>query len=156
MSTVTEPSSSPETSGATWFTIREAAEYLSVSEPTVYRWMREGRLSFYKVGDGTRFRKRNLDMVFEKHTGKIEAQYYGSRCVACGHSGLVAGKIQATGNVYFKPARTRFFTLLESFVKLHAQVCPRCGFVQLFADTEKLNRLLPSAERAAAYETEGS
>ncbi len=129
-----------------WFTIPQAAEYLGVSEPTVYRWMREGKLSFYKVGDSTRFKRENLDMVFEKHTGTHEAEYYGSRCVACGHSLLIKGKVQSTGNVYFKPARTRFFTFLQGMVKLEACVCPRCGFVQLFADAEKLDRLLVEQE----------
>jgi len=145
----------PETSGDVWFTIPEAAQYLNVSEPTVYRWMREGKISFYKVGDATRFKKQNLDMVFEKHTGKIEAQYYGARCVACGHTYLVPGKIQAAGNVHFKPARTRFFTLLESIVRLQARVCPRCGFVQVFGDTEKLSRLVPIHERVAAADERG-
>jgi len=110
--------------------------------------MRNGKLSFYKVGDSTRFKRENLDMAFEKYTGTDEARYYGTRCVACGHSRLVSGKIQSTGNVYFRPARTRFFTLLQSFVGMSARVCPRCGFVQIFTDTEKLDRLLREADRA--------
>lgn len=132
-----------------WYSIPEAADYLGVSEPTVYRWMRSGKLSFYKVGDSTRFKKENLDMVFEKYTGTDEADYYGARCVACGHSRLVAGKIQSTGNVYFKPARTRFFALLQSFVGMEARVCPRCGFVQLFTDTGKLGKLLRDTDSTA-------
>ena len=135
-----------------WLTIPEAAGYLGVSEPTVYRWMRNGKLSFYKVGDSTRFKRENLDMAFEKYTGTDEVHYYGTRCVACGHSRLVPGKIQSTGNVYFKPVRTRFFTLLQSFVGMSARVCPRCGFVQLFTDTEKLDRLLREADRAEGEE----
>jgi len=130
-----------------WFSIQEAGEYLGVSEPTVYRWMREGKLSFYKVGDATRFKKENLDMVYEKHTSEQEAEYYGARCVACGHSHLIPGKIQSTGNVYFKPAKTRFFALMESFVGMEARVCPRCGYVQLFTDTGKLDRLLTNGDR---------
>src|SRR5262245_32333444 len=38
-----------------WYSIREAAEYLDVGEPTIYRWMREGKITFRKVGDSTRF-----------------------------------------------------------------------------------------------------
>jgi excisionase family DNA binding protein len=38
-----------------WSSIREAAEYLDVGEPPLYRWMREGKTPFRKVGDSTRF-----------------------------------------------------------------------------------------------------
>ena len=138
----------------TWFTIAQAAEYLDVSEPTIYRWMRDGKLSFYKVGDSTRFKRENLDMVVEKYTGDREADYYGGRCVACGHSRLVPGKIQSTGNVYFRPSKARFFTLLEAFVRLEARVCPRCGFVQLFASTDRLDRLLPGSEKVRGEKAE--
>ena len=34
-----------------WYSIREAAEYLDVGEPTLYRWMREGKITYRKVGD---------------------------------------------------------------------------------------------------------
>ena len=64
-----------ETPEKDWFTIQEAAGYLNISEPTVYRWMKEGKLSFYKVGDSTRFKKENLEMVYEKHTSEREAQF---------------------------------------------------------------------------------
>lgn len=137
-----------------WFTIPEAATYLGVSEPTIYRWMKEGKLSFYKVGDSTRFRKENLEMVYEKHTGVREAEYYGARCVACGHSQLIQGKLQSTGNVYFKPAKTKFFTMLESSVGVEARVCPRCGFVQAFTDAEKLNKLLVKDDNVKPEETD--
>ncbi len=133
---------SDKTAQETWLSIGEAADYLGVSEPTIYRWMRDGKLSFYKVGDSTRFRRENLDMVIEKHTGAHEADYYGSRCVACGHSRLVRGRVQSTGNVYFKPAHTRFLTLHQSLVRVEARVCPRCGYVQMFTDTEQLAHLL--------------
>lgn len=142
-----EQSTEQSAEQSTWFTIPEAAGYLGVSEPTVYRWMREGKLSFYKVGDATRFKKENLDMVFEKHTGAHEADYYSGRCSVCGHSRLVRGKVQSTGNTYFRPARTRFFTLMQSLVGLEARACPRCGFVQLFAETGKLDRLLRDRDR---------
>ena len=46
-----------------WFTIAEAAEYLDVSEPTIYRWMKDGLLSFYKVGGATRFSQEGLDAL---------------------------------------------------------------------------------------------
>ncbi len=138
-----------EAEGHEWLSIAEAAEYLAVSEPTIYRWMRDGKLSFYKVGDSTRFKRENLDMVVEKHVGSHEAEFHNTRCAACGHTGLVPGRVQSTGRVYFRPNHTRFLTLHQSAVPTEARVCPRCGFVQMFADTERLDNILHEAERAA-------
>ncbi len=66
-----------------WFTIKEAADYLGISQPTLFRWMKEGTLSFYKVGGATRFSQEGLDAVIEKSTGEKEAQQAAGRCVAC-------------------------------------------------------------------------
>ena len=130
-----------DTQSQEWFGIAEAAEYLKVSEQTIYRWMREGKLSFYKVGDSTRFRKENLDILFKKHTSEEEAKSYGSTCVACGNSELISGSMQSTGKVYFRPAQTKFFTLLEPNISMKGMVFPKCGFIQFFADTEKLSKV---------------
>ncbi len=70
-----------------------------------------------------------------------------AHCAVCGHPHLVAGRLQSTGLVYFKPARTRFFVMSESLVPVKARVCPRCGYVQAFADTEKLDQLLVAKDR---------
>ena len=48
-----------------WYSIRMAAEYLDVGEPTLYRWMREGKITYRKVGDSTRFWQEDLDAVME-------------------------------------------------------------------------------------------
>ena len=136
-----------KTDGGSWLTISAAAEYLGISEPTIYRWMREGKLSFYKIGDSTRFKRENLDMVVEKYTGHHEAEYHSARCAVCGHSHMIKGRVQSTGNVYFKPAHTRFFTLSQSLVGIEAHACPRCGFVQLFTDPGKLDKLLREEDR---------
>jgi excisionase family DNA binding protein len=48
-----------------WLTKRQAAAYLKVSVPTLDRWMRIGRVRFYKVGEGrlarVQFRQSDLD-----------------------------------------------------------------------------------------------
>ena len=44
-----------------WYSIREAAAYLEIGEPTLYRWMRENKITFRKVGDSTRFLQADLD-----------------------------------------------------------------------------------------------
>jgi len=124
-----------------WMTIKEAAEYLDVSEQTVYRWMREGVITYYKIGESTKFRPEDLDAVVRKHTSYIEAERVLTRCPRCGHSDLTEGRIQSTGRIYFRPKKVRFFTVHEPMVELEARVCPRCGYVLLFADTEKMKVL---------------
>lgn len=129
-----------------WYSIREAAEYLEISEPTIFRWMKDGILSFYKVGGSTRFSKEGLDAVIEKTTGLKEAEAVMGRCAACGHSGLMEGRVQGAGRLYFKPDKTKFWTFEESLVPIKARVCPACGCVQISADTTTLRKLAPGAK----------
>jgi excisionase family DNA binding protein len=123
------------------FTIKEAALYLQVSEPTIYRWMKDEVLSFYKVGRGTRFTKSQLDAVKITHTSKPEAMMRKNHCACCGHGELVPGRLQSTGLIYFKPEKSKFFTLETSMVGTNAWVCNSCGFIQLHADPDKLSKL---------------
>jgi excisionase family DNA binding protein len=128
---------------ADWYSIPEAAEYLGISQPTLFRWMKQGMVSFYKVGGSTRFAKEGLDAVIEKTTGRKEAEAAAGRCAACGHSVLVDGRLQGTGRLYFLPEKTKFWVFAESSVPTRAKVCTACGFIQLNADVAKLNKLKP-------------
>lgn len=130
-----------EADGQKWYTVEEAGTYLGVSRPTVFRWMKDGTLSFYKVGGSTRFSQEGLDAVFEKTTGRKEAEAVAGRCAACGHTMLMDGRLQGTGRLYFRPDETRFWTLQQSMVDLRARVCPACGFVQLNVNVDQLKRL---------------
>lgn len=51
----------------TWMTVEEAMAYLKVSRPTLYRFMENGKLKYYKLaGTGTRrFRREDLDALLE-------------------------------------------------------------------------------------------
>ncbi len=131
-----------------WYTVPEAAEYLGLSVPTIFRWMRDGRLSFVKIGGATRFTQEGLEAVIEKTTGSMEAEAAAGRCAACGHSVLVEGSVQGTGRLYFRPEKTRFWVFAEALVPIRARVCTACGHIQLRADTEKLNRLVPKKSEA--------
>jgi excisionase family DNA binding protein len=135
--------STAEATEKRWYSVLEAAAYLGVSRPTIFRWMKEGILSFYKVGGSTRFTKEGLDAVIEKTTGQKEAEAVAGRCAACGHDTLLEGRLQGTGLLYFRPRKTRFWVFRESMVPTRAKVCAACGYIQLHADTEKLSRLLP-------------
>jgi excisionase family DNA binding protein len=126
-----------------WFSVRDAAKYLGVSQPTIFRWMKEGTLSFYKVGGSTRFSQEGLDAIIEKTTGLKEAEIAAARCAACGHSVLVAGRLRGAGRLYFRPDKPRFWTFAEAMVPTEARVCVACGYIQLHANTEKLKKLKP-------------
>ena len=62
-----------------WYSIKEAVDYLKSGEPTLYRWMRDCKITFRKVGDSTRFLKEDLDSVVSIHTRKKPAETKG-RC----------------------------------------------------------------------------
>ena len=131
-----------------WYSVKQASEYLGVSQPTIFRWMKDGTLSFYKVGGGTRFSQEVLDAVIEKSTGAKEAEQVLGRCVACGHNVLVEGKLRGAGQLYFKPNKSSFWVLHEAMVPTDARVCTACGYVHHYADKEKLRQLKAETVRA--------
>jgi len=57
----------PSTVDDAWLTLDEAAAYLKVSKPSVYRFCAEGRLRFFKLAGtgGRRFRRTDLDALLE-------------------------------------------------------------------------------------------
>lgn len=129
--------------GTIWFSVAEACKYLAISQPTLFRWMKQGLVSFYKVGGATRFSKEGLDALVEKTTGLKEAEAAAGRCSSCGHGILVEGDMQGASKLYFRPARTRFWVMEEALVPTKARVCAACGYVHLHVDTAKLKRLSP-------------
>jgi len=139
-----------------WLDIRAAAKYLGVSEPTIYRWMRDGRLTYYKVGDSTRFRREDLDAVVRKFTSYEEGKRLRQRCPMCGHAEMHSGRLSSTGFVYFRPKNVRFWTFLEPMIRVEASMCPRCGYIALFGDVRKLARLRPEPSDQFEEESESS
>ena len=136
--------------GRKWYSIADAAAYLGISQPTIFRWMRENLISFYKVGGSTRFSQQNLDDVIEKTTGRKEAEAVAGRCAACGHAVLIEGRVQGTGRLYFRPDKTRFWTFEEAMVPIRAKTCPACGYIQMHAETSKLDSLRPEEDKTAS------
>ncbi len=126
---------------ARWYSIREAAEYLDVGEPTLYRWMRDGKITYRKVGDSTRFWQEDLDAVMQVFRSTKELDQVREVCPLCQHDELVEGKVRGTGFVYFVPKKTKFWTLKDSFVETNARMCKRCGYVAWFGDVAKLAKL---------------
>ncbi|TDA67733.1 MAG: DNA-binding protein [Clostridia bacterium] len=47
-----------------WISVQEAAQYLGVARPTIYRWARQGRLPIYKLAGGvTRVKVQDLEKL---------------------------------------------------------------------------------------------
>jgi excisionase family DNA binding protein len=124
-----------------WFSIKEAAEYLDIGEPTIYRWMREGKITYRKVGDSTRFWQEDLDSVMEVFHSDKNLENAKKVCPLCHVGELVEGAFRTTGLNYFQPKKTKFWTLKDSNISSEAYMCTRCGAIQLFGDVKKLNDL---------------
>lgn len=124
-----------------WFSIREAADYLDVGEQTIYRWMREGMITYRKVGDSTRFWLEDLDAVMKVIPSEKDAAKVQKVCPVCHHSELVEGHVQSTGANYFYPGKTKFWTFKMSHLETRARMCTRCGAVVWFADPAKLKAI---------------
>lgn len=62
-----------------WFTIPEAVGYLKIARSTLYRWMQEGRLTFYRLGGQTvRVRKNELDALAQPAPSQQSSQELGT------------------------------------------------------------------------------
>ena len=121
-----------------WFSIQEAADYLDVGEPTLYRWMRDGKITFRKVGDSTRFWQEDLDSVMQVFHSERDSAQVREVCPLCKHNELVEGTARSTGVVHFMPRKTKFWTLKPSAVSVVGKMCSRCGFIAWFGDTQEL------------------
>jgi excisionase family DNA binding protein len=128
--------------GSKWFTIKEAAKYLSIGEPTLYRWMRDGKITFRKVGDSTRFLVEDLDSFVQVFPSEKDSEKVKQICQACHSDNLVEGVFRTTGLNYFRPKKTKFWALKDSNIKTHSMMCVQCGAISLFGDKEKMNSLL--------------
>jgi excisionase family DNA binding protein len=124
-----------------WYSIGEAADYLDVGEPTLYRWMRDGKITFRKVGDSTRFWQEDLDSVMQVSYSNRDLDKAREVCPVCRHNELVEGKVRGAGLVYFVPKKTKFWTLKDSFVETTARMCTRCGYIAWYGDAAKLAKL---------------
>jgi excisionase family DNA binding protein len=137
---------------AKWFSIREAAEYLDVGEPTLYRWMREEKITYRKVGDSTRFWQEDLDAVMQVYHSARDIQKAREVCPVCRHDELLEGSVQSTGMNYFRPRQTKFWTLKAANIITSAKMCARCGAIAWFGDAKKLVALRKNAASKAAEE----
>ena len=128
-----------------WYSIPEAAEYLDVGEPTLYRWMRDGKITYRKVGDSTRFWQEDLDAVMQVYHSARDLDKAREVCPVCRHDELLEGRVQSTGLNYFRPRRAKFWTLKPANIPTSAKMCAHCGAIVWFGDATKLSALRADA-----------
>jgi excisionase family DNA binding protein len=137
-----------------WFGIKEAAEYLDIGEPTLYRWMREGQITFRKVGDSTRFLQEDLDSAIKVFRTERDLPKISGKCPLCREEQLVDGFVQSTGRLYFKHKEARFWTLKENSVPTTARLCRNCGAISLFGDLPAVEELIDSQQKSGTGKAE--
>jgi excisionase family DNA binding protein len=130
-----------EKNGPKWFSIKEAAKYLNIGEPTLYRWMRDRKITYRKVGDSTRFLQADLDSVVQVFHSDNASEAVKKICPVCHGDELYEGRIRSTGLIHFQLRSPKFWTLKDSNLKMSAVACARCGAVTLLGDVEKLNKI---------------
>lgn len=137
---------SPTEAKPRWYSIQEASAFLEITEPTLYRWMREKKITYRKVGDSTRFWREDLDAVMQVFQSQRNVEESKSICPICHSNEMVEGTYSSTGLNYFQPKKTKFWTLKASNIGSTACMCRRCGAITLFGDTKKLNQLLEKSD----------
>ena len=50
-----------------FYTVKELAELLRVTEMTIYRLVKRGELTAYHIGRAMRFRRDDIEVFLEKH-----------------------------------------------------------------------------------------
>ena len=63
-------------------------------------------------------------------------------CLWCESTRMAEGMLSSTGHVYFKAKKAKFWSFSENMVEVKARVCVDCGYVDLYADTSKLKKLV--------------
>src|SRR5687768_15961506 len=139
-----------------WFSIKEAAAYLDIGEPTLYRWMREGQITFRKVGDSTRFLQEDLDSALKVFRSKRDVEKIRGKCPACHEEGLAQGVVQSTGRLYFKLREAKFWTLKENALSSKARLWRRCVPISLHGELSLLEELSDAQEKGDAQKPSAS
>lgn len=85
---------------------REAARLLNVSEDTVYRWIRDGKLPAHRIHDHYRFNRVELQEWAASHQHRVSPELYAPNGSAAEIPSLRAAL--ARGGVYYDvPGKTR-------------------------------------------------
>lgn len=50
-----------------FYTVKELADLLRITEMTIYRWVKRGEIVAYQIGRVMRFRRDDIEAFLEKH-----------------------------------------------------------------------------------------
>ncbi len=123
-----------------WLTISEACKYLQISEQTMFRWMRSGKITYYKVGKSTRFKESDLNKAVERVASRSTIPDDINTCKACGNDDLISGSLSALGELVFKPEDKKFSVWKDTSVGVTALCCSKCGTITLRANVDDLEK----------------
>jgi len=70
-STSSRVAESPAPLSPQFYTTHELAQLLRVSENTIYRMVKRGRLPFYCIGRAMRFRRRDVETYLQSVKGQM-------------------------------------------------------------------------------------
>ncbi len=112
-------------------TIRQLAEYLMVSEKTVYRMLDRNQLPGMRIGAQWRFRKADIDAWLTEEVRRVE--YEGQRAAldATESSGIALAPLLAPENVWLSVTPGSRDDLL-GFLTREASIDPHVDRDQLF------------------------
>lgn len=68
------------------------------------------------------------------------------KCQRCGGDELQAGTLNSTGRVGFRPSQARFMVWRTADIDVKAELCMRCGAIQMTGDVEKMRALVAQAK----------
>lgn len=63
---------------ARYLTVEEVAEKLQLQASTIRKWIRQGKLPFYKIGSKVRFRAEEIDLFAQQgwHAVQADVPYF--------------------------------------------------------------------------------
>lgn len=94
------------TSETDFLTLREAAQQLRVSAPTVWRWVRDGKLAAYRLGGGAiRVRRGGLARVVARQSAKPGLGDLDKYSIALGDPNVAVDEIIAELDRFRRTAR---------------------------------------------------
>lgn len=112
--------------------------------------MREGLITYRKIGDSTRFLQEDLDGHVQIFRSVKDVENVQEFCPVCHHTELIRGRVQSTGLNYFYPEKTKFWTFNTSHIETQARLCTRRGAVTWFGDKTKLAGIKKAASVTSA------
>src|SRR4051794_5262184 len=108
---MSDPLSPVEAAKPRWYSIQEAAAFLEITEPTLYRWMREKKITYRKVGDSTGFWREDLDAVMQVFNSERSVKEARKVCPICRSDEVDECIYSSPGLTFLQPMKTQLGAL---------------------------------------------